>query len=363
MSPNLEASASAGTRKQPTRGTSHPPARHTWSGFFGSVAALIVGYIVYAKVVERAFGIEPSRPTPAVSMADGVDYVVLPQWKVFLVQLLNIAGLGPIFGPILGALYGPAALVWIVLGTIFAGAVHDYFSGMLSVRNRGMSVPEVVGRELGVRRCKQFMRGFSILVLLLVGVVFVLGPGEAAHEPLRHGHAVLGRDHLRLLLPRDHPAHRPDHRAALSDLRRGAPVHGDRAHGGALRPGLRGAPERHAREPAPNQAADVAPHVHHHRVRRDQRLPLHAVAAHGTLHLQREAGARGVLRRHGRRGRHRADLGDARDVVLREPRGAQRRHHERRSGCGREPGLDLAARQARRRARNHRRRRPPHHVG
>lgn len=145
--------------------------------FFGSVAALVAGYFLYARFVERAFGIEPDRPTPAVSMADGVDYVVLPQWKIFLIQLLNIAGLGPIFGPILGALYGPAALLWIVLGTLFAGAVHDYFSGMLSVRNRGMSVPEVVGRELG-GGMKQFMRAFSIVVLLLVGIVFVLGPAK-----------------------------------------------------------------------------------------------------------------------------------------------------------------------------------------
>lgn len=145
--------------------------------FLASVAALVVGYAIYAKLVEKAFGIEPSRPTPAVAMADGVDYVVLPQWKIFLIQLLNIAGLGPIFGPILGALYGPAALLWIVIGTLFAGAVHDYFSGMLSVRNRGMSVPEVVGRELGAG-LKQFMRGFSIVVLLLVGVVFVLGPAK-----------------------------------------------------------------------------------------------------------------------------------------------------------------------------------------
>jgi carbon starvation protein CstA len=145
--------------------------------FFGSVAALIVGYLVYGKVVEKLFVIQPERPTPAVALADGVDYVVMKPWKLFLIQLLNIAGLGPIFGPILGALYGPAALLWIVLGTLFAGAVHDYFSGMLSVRNAGMSVPEVVGRELGAG-LKQFMRGFSILVLLLVGVVFVLGPAK-----------------------------------------------------------------------------------------------------------------------------------------------------------------------------------------
>lgn len=145
--------------------------------FFGSVAALILGYFVYGRLVERLFVVDPGRPTPALTMADGVDYVAMKPWRIFLIQLLNIAGLGPIFGPILGALYGPAALLWIVLGTLFAGAVHDYFSGMLSVRHRGMSVPEVIGQELGTG-VKQFMRGFSILVLLLVGVVFVLGPAK-----------------------------------------------------------------------------------------------------------------------------------------------------------------------------------------
>jgi len=145
--------------------------------FFGSVAALVLGYFVYGKLVERLFVIEPDRPTPALTMADGVDYVAMKPWRIFLIQLLNIAGLGPIFGPILGALYGPAALLWIVLGTLIAGGVHDYFSGMLSLRNRGASVPEVIGRELGTG-VKQFMRGFSIVVLLLVGVVFVLGPAK-----------------------------------------------------------------------------------------------------------------------------------------------------------------------------------------
>lgn len=145
--------------------------------FFASVAALIVGYLIYGKIVEKAFGADPGRPTPAVTMADGVDFVAMKPWKIYLIQLLNIAGLGPIFGPILGALYGPSALLWIVLGSLFAGAVHDYFSGMLSIRNGGASIPDVIGRELGAG-VKQFMRAFSILVLLLVGVVFVLGPAK-----------------------------------------------------------------------------------------------------------------------------------------------------------------------------------------
>ena len=99
--------------------------------FLLAVVALIVGYIVYGSIVARIFGADPNRPTPARTMADGVDYVEMPMWKVWLIQLLNIAGVGPVFGPILGALYGPVSLLWIVIGTIFAGAVHDYMSGML----------------------------------------------------------------------------------------------------------------------------------------------------------------------------------------------------------------------------------------
>lgn len=145
--------------------------------FFACVAALIVGYFVYGKIVDRIFDADPNRITPARALADGVDYVEMSPKKIFLIQLLNIAGLGPIFGPILGALYGPAALVWIVIGCIFAGAVHDYFSGMLSIRHEGKSIPDVVGYQLG-NGFKQFMRVFSIVLLLLVGVVFVLGPAK-----------------------------------------------------------------------------------------------------------------------------------------------------------------------------------------
>lgn len=143
--------------------------------FFASVGLLVLGYLIYGRLIDRLFGADPSRPTPAETMADGVDYIKLPPWKIFLIQLLNIAGLGPIYGPILGALYGPVALIWIVFGCIFAGAVHDYFSGMLSVRHDGQSIPDVVGHNLG-RGFMQFMRGFSVILLILVGVVFFLGP-------------------------------------------------------------------------------------------------------------------------------------------------------------------------------------------
>ena len=145
--------------------------------FFSCVALLVIGYFVYGTFVDRIFGPQPSLPTPATTMNDGVDYVEMSPKKIFLIQLLNIAGLGPIFGPILGALYGPSALIWIVIGCIFGGAVHDYFSGMLSIRSGGQSIPDVVGNELG-NAFKQFMRVFSIVLLLLVGVVFVLGPAK-----------------------------------------------------------------------------------------------------------------------------------------------------------------------------------------
>lgn len=143
--------------------------------FLLAVAGLILGYIVYGSIVAKIFGADENRPTPAKTMADGVDYVEMPMWKVWLIQLLNIAGVGPVFGPILGALYGPSALLWIVIGTIFAGAVHDYFSGMLSVRYKGANVPTIVGYNLG-NAAKQVMRVFAVILLLLVGVVFVAAP-------------------------------------------------------------------------------------------------------------------------------------------------------------------------------------------
>ncbi|KOO06482.1 carbon starvation CstA family protein [Vibrio hepatarius] len=143
--------------------------------FLTCVAALIGGYFIYGAFVEKVFGINEKRQTPAHTKQDGVDYVPMSTKKVYLVQLLNIAGVGPIFGPIMGALYGPAAMLWIVMGCIFAGAVHDYFSGMLSVRNGGASVPTITGRYLG-NGAKHFMNIFAIVLLLLVGVVFVSAP-------------------------------------------------------------------------------------------------------------------------------------------------------------------------------------------
>ncbi len=143
--------------------------------FIISIGLLIVGYLFYGKYIERFFGADPGRKTPAYTMNDGVDYIPMPRWKVFMIQFLNIAGLGPIFGAILGAMYGPWAYVWIVFGCIFMGSVHDYFSGMLSLRNKGASLPELVGKYLGVS-VQQLLRVFTILLLIFVGVAFVTGP-------------------------------------------------------------------------------------------------------------------------------------------------------------------------------------------
>lgn len=142
--------------------------------FILSMLALVVGYIAYGRIVERVFGPD-NRTTPAVGMADGVDYVVMPNWKVFMIQFLNIAGTGPIFGAIMGAKFGPSAYLWIVLGCIFAGATHDYLSGMLSMRNGGTGLPELIGKYLG-NATKKVMLVFSILMLMMVGTVFVYSP-------------------------------------------------------------------------------------------------------------------------------------------------------------------------------------------
>ncbi len=137
---------------------------------------LVGGYMVYGAYVNRIFGPD-NRKTPAITMADGVDYIPLPTWKIFMIQFLNIAGLGPIFGAIMGAQFGTASYLWIVIGTIFAGAVHDFFSGALSIRNNGESLPEIVGRYLGLTT-KKVMTLFTMILMILVGAVFVSGPAE-----------------------------------------------------------------------------------------------------------------------------------------------------------------------------------------
>jgi len=143
--------------------------------FLTSILLLLLGFLLYGTFVERVFGADARRKTPCYTMQDGVDYIPMPTWKVFLIQFLNIAGTGPIFGAIQGILFGPAAYLWIVLGCIFAGATHDYLSGMLSLRSSGASLPELVGQQLG-RTAKVFILIFSLVLMILVGAVFVTTP-------------------------------------------------------------------------------------------------------------------------------------------------------------------------------------------
>ena len=143
--------------------------------FLISVAALIAGYFIYGKIIEKVFGVDKQRITPAISKQDGVDYVPIKPWRIYMIQFLNIAGLGPIFGAIMGAKFGTSSFLWIVFGCIFGGAVHDYIAGMISLRRDGASLPEIHGEFLGPI-VKQGMRGFMIILMILVGVVFVVGP-------------------------------------------------------------------------------------------------------------------------------------------------------------------------------------------
>lgn len=145
--------------------------------FFVCILLLVAGYMIYGKFVERYFGTDPGRRTPAYELGDGVDFKPMATWKVFVIQFLNIAGLGPIFGAIMGAAYGPAAYLWIVVGCIFMGAVHDFFSGMMSIRSGGANMPDIIGANLG-RTMKTVMNVVVCFLLLAVGVSFVTGPAD-----------------------------------------------------------------------------------------------------------------------------------------------------------------------------------------
>ncbi len=149
--------------------------------FLISITMLIAGYFTYGKFIDRFFGADPKRPVPAIEMADGVDYQVIKPWKIFIIQFLNIAGLGPIFGAIMGAAYGPIAYLWIVLGCIFMGAAHDYTAGMLSLRHKGASLNEVIGIYLG-KGFQKFLTFVIILLLFAVGTSFISGPAGLLHQ-------------------------------------------------------------------------------------------------------------------------------------------------------------------------------------
>ncbi|MBQ8759975.1 MAG: carbon starvation protein A [Bacteroidales bacterium] len=142
-----------------------------------ALIVLVLGYVIYGRYISRMFGADEKRQTPAITKNDGVDYIVMPTWKIFMIQFLNIAGLGPIFGAIMGAKFGTSSYLWIVFGTIFAGAVHDYLSGMVSMRNEGASLPQIVGKYLG-KRTEKVMIIFTLLLMVLVVAVFVLQPAQ-----------------------------------------------------------------------------------------------------------------------------------------------------------------------------------------
>ncbi|MCF0210181.1 MAG: carbon starvation protein A [Bacteroidales bacterium] len=149
--------------------------------FLLSMALLVAGYMVYGSLAAKVFKVNPKRKTPALLNADGVDYISMPWWKLFLIQFLNIAGVGPIFGAVMGVMYGPSAFLWIVFGTIFGGAVHDFFAGMLSIRQHGSSLTEIVGAQLG-NGVKIVFTIFIIFLHILVGAVFIQSPSNLLHD-------------------------------------------------------------------------------------------------------------------------------------------------------------------------------------
>ncbi len=143
--------------------------------FLVCLALLVTAYFVYGRYLEKLADVDTERKTPVERLEDGVDYIRLPRWRVFLIQLLNIAGTGPIFGAILGACFGPVAFLWITLGGIFFGAMHDFLSGMMIMRHDGRSLPEIIGIYLGVST-RAVVMVFSIILMVLVGAVFILSP-------------------------------------------------------------------------------------------------------------------------------------------------------------------------------------------
>ena len=145
--------------------------------FLIALVALVAGYFLYGRFVCHVFGPDPNRQTPCYTLQDGVDYIPMPTWKVYMIQFLNTAGVGPIFGAIMGAQFGTACYLWIVLGTIFAGATHDYLSAMISLRQDGASLPEIIGTYLG-KNVRALMSVFSVLLMILVGAVFTSSPAN-----------------------------------------------------------------------------------------------------------------------------------------------------------------------------------------
>lgn len=178
--------------------------------FLVCLAVLIAAYFLYGGFLERVVNINPKADVPSKTKYDGVDFMPLPRWRIFLIQLLNIAGTGPIFGAILGACYGPVAFLWITLGGIFMGAMHDFMSGVISLRNGGQSLPEIIGKYLGGG-----MHKFTLVVIpvlmILVGAVFIVTLADT-HRQDRHPIPCLGSGNHRLLLCGYGVAYRQDYR-------------------------------------------------------------------------------------------------------------------------------------------------------
>ena len=318
--------------------------------FFVCLVLLIVGFFTYSKLVEKIFRID-DRPTPAVAHPDGVDYVPMKTWRIFLVQLLNIAGLGPIYGALSGACWGPVVYLWIVFGTILGGGVHDFLSGMMSERNDGKSISEVVGLYMG-KVITFIMRVFSVVLLVMVGVNFSVGPAGllAKLTPDMLGTmfwlvVIMVYYLIATFLPIDKIIGKlyPVFGICLIIMALGI--------GGAIVL-TRGSdmPELTAAAFTvvhPDSTAQVGHDVRHRGLRRHLRLPRHPVPHDGPLHHQREAGPHRLLRRHGGRGRHRPDLGRRRCHLLHQPRlpagrhdRPDRRHRRRRrraTWCTRSP--------------------------
>ncbi|NME82004.1 carbon starvation protein A [Clostridium sp. SM-530-WT-3G] len=143
--------------------------------FIGGLIILLCGFLFYSKYIEKIFGVDENKKTPAYVYEDGVDYIPMPTWKLHLIQFLNIAGLGPVFGAIQGALFGPVAFLWVIFGCVLGGAVHDYLSGMISLRHNGESLSEIHGMYLG-SIVKKVMRVTTVFFCMIVGIVFITSP-------------------------------------------------------------------------------------------------------------------------------------------------------------------------------------------
>ena len=295
--------------------------------FCCAILLLIVGYFLYGKLAEKVFRPD-DRPTPAVDHPDGVDYVPMKTWRVFLIQLLNIAGTGPIFGALMGAVFGPVVFLWIVFGSILGGAIHDYMSGMISVRMNGASISEIVGKYLG-RTAKQVMRVFSVVLLVLVGAVFTTSPAALIARLTPDWMnttfwvvVILVYYLLATLLPIDKLIGKlyPVFGVVLVLMAVG--IIGGLVVGGYHLPELSFVNQH------PGWPAGLAVHVCHGGLRRGIRLPRHPVAHDGTVPQAGKGRAQGVLRRHDRRERHRPGLGGG-------WRGLLRRYRRPAAGAGR----------------------------